>query len=712
MTDKESTVKKPLMRVCIFIVILLIFLSSSLFFISSYRKLNKNIEQERRDYVSEISQQLCSNISSARSANLKLSALLADTLSGVQPDTFEMCKTLLQSYTQDGSSVFFVTAEGAVLSVDGAAAAIDNRGYVSQALRQDRYSAFERVGLNDEYWLFSSLLKKPCVVEEQEIQTVILAWDKEAYSKDMTISIFDGLGYSFLVNADGVITVSPKAVDQGAIGFNIMTTLQEWDIDASCYETIQSDMKSGKDNAIVCKLGGIQWLLQYHQLEEGNFTFIMIPLALTAAGTYHGLTATMLSVLSVFFSLFLFVTYMILSNTRKEKLRQKERYEITLAKKAIEAKNDFLAKMSHDIRTPMNGIIGMNYIAASKVGTDDKAVLSSLKKMETASKFLLSLINDILDMSKIESGKMELSGKAFSMDDLLQNIRNMMEITAAEKHLEFKTVFSIGTEYGYLGDALRVNQILMNLLSNAFKFTKQGTVQLEVSAQKADDTYDQVTMMVADTGIGMSQEYLDRLFTPFLQENTETAENYGGSGLGLSIVKSLVDLMGGTITVHSEKGVGTEFVVHLTLKRVSIGPQERTRRIMAKTNTLQGKRVLMAEDNELNAEIVIEILRMKGLEIDWIQTGKAAVERFEAAEQGYYSMILMDIHMPEMDGLTATRKIRASAHPDGGTIPICALSANAFEDDIEASREAGMNDHLKKPLELDELYAALLKYAR
>lgn len=712
MTDKENAVKKPIIRVCIFTVISLSFLSSLLFYIFSYQKLNKNIEQERRDYVSEISQQLCSNISSARNANLKLSTLLADTLSGVQPDTFEMCETFLQSYMQDGTSIFFVTAEGSVLSVDGAAVSMDYRDYVSQVLRQDNYSAFERVGPNDEYWLFSSLLKAPCVVEGQEIRTVILAWDKEAYSKDMTISIFDGLGYSFLIKANGVITVSPEAVDQGEIGFNIMTTLQAWDIDASSYEIIQSDMKNGTDNSIVCKLGGIQWLLQYHQLEEGNFTFIMIPLALTAAGTYHGLTATTLSALGVFFSLFLFVIYMILSNTRKEKMRQKELYEITLVKKAVEAKNDFLAKMSHDIRTPMNGIIGMNYIAASKVGTDDKAVLSSLKKMETASKFLLSLINDILDMSKIESGKMELSSKAFSMDDLLQNIRNMMEITAAEKHLEFKTVFGIGTEYGYLGDALRVNQILMNLLSNAFKFTKQGSVHLEVSAQKVDDKYDQITMVVADTGIGMSQEYLDRLFTPFLQENIETAENYGGSGLGLSIVKSLVDLMGGTITVHSEKGVGTEFVVSLTMKRVSIEPQESAREIMTQASILQGKRVLMAEDNELNAEIVMEILRIKGLKVDWVQTGKAAVEQFEDTEQGYYSIILMDIHMPEMDGLTATRKIRVSTHPDGGSIPICALSANAFEDDIEASRKAGMNDHLKKPLELDELYAALIKYAR
>ena len=712
MTDKEITVKRPITQICIFTVISLIFLSSSLYFVFSYQKLNKNIEQERRDYVSEISQQLCSNISFARTANLKLSTLLADALSGVQPDTFEMCETLLQSYMQDGSSIFFATAEGSVLSVDGAAASIDNRDYVSQALRQDRYSAFERVGPNDEYWLFSSLLKAPCVVEGQEIRTVILAWDKEAYSKDMTISIFDGMGYSFLVKANGVITVSPEAVDQGEIGFNIMTTLQAWGIDASCYETIQSDMKNGTDNAIVCKLGGIQWLLQYHQLEEGNFTFIMIPLALTAAGTYHGLTTTMLSVLSVFFSLFLFVVYMILSNARKEKLRQKELYEIALAKKAVEAKNDFLAKMSHDIRTPMNGIIGMNYIAASKVGTDDKAVLSSLKKMETASKLLLSLINDILDMSKIESGRMELSSKAFSMNDLLLNIRNMMEITAAEKHLEFKTVFSVSTEYGYLGDALRVNQILMNLISNAFKFTKQGTVRLEVSAQKADDKYDRITMVVADTGIGMSQEYLDRLFTPFLQENTEPAEKYGGSGLGLSIVKNLLDLMGGIISVHSEKGVGTEFVVSLPLERTAIRMQEIEEDRPSDTNPLAGKRVLVAEDNELNAEITMEVLRMKGLEVDWAQTGKAAVERFLSAESGCYSLILMDIHMPEMDGLTAAKTIRESEHPDAAAIPICALSANAFEDDAAASREAGMNDHLKKPLELDELYAALIKYIK
>ena len=599
-----------------------------------------------------------------------------------------------------------------MLSVDGAAVTIDNRDYVSQALRRDRYSAFERVGINDEYWLFSSLLKTPCVVEEQEIRTVVLAWDKETYSKNMTISIFDGLGYSFMVKSNGIIMVSPVTAAQGDIGFNILSTLREWGIDSSSYDVLQTDMKNGTDNALVCKIDGIQWLLQYHQLEEGSFTFIILPLALTAAGTYHGLTATMLSVLGVFFSLSLFVIYVILITAGREKLRQKEWYEIALAKKAIEAKNDFLAKMSHDIRTPMNGIIGMNYIAASKVGRDDSAVLSSLKKMEVSSKFLLGLINDILDMSKIESGRMELSSKAFSMDELLQNIRNMMEITAAEKHLEFKVAFRISTEYGYLGDALRVNQILMNLLSNAFKFTQQGSVRLEVSARRADERCDRVIMVVADTGIGMSQDYLDRLFTPFLQENAETAQNYGGSGLGLSIVKSLVDLMGGTISVHSEKGTGTEFTVILPMERVSIETQESRGAAPDDTNSLEGKRVLVAEDNALNAEITMEILRMKGLEVDWVQTGKAAVEQFEAAEQGYYSIILMDIFMPEMDGLTAAQIIRSSTHPDAATIPICALSANAFEDDVKASLKVGMNDHLKKPLEVDELYAALLKYVK
>lgn len=332
--------------------------------------------------------------------------------------------------------------------------------------------------------------------------------------------------------------------------------------------------------------------------------------------------------------------------------------------------------------------------------------------MENTSKYLLNLINDILDMSKIESGKMEIASKAFSMEDLLQNIKNMLEITAAEKNLEFKTVFHISSKYGYLGDALRINQVLMNLLSNAFKFTRQGGVSLEVSTERADDRYDRITVVIADTGVGMSPEYLKNIFTPFLQESNETAETYGGSGLGLSIVKSLLDLMGGTISVHSEKGVGTKFVVCLPLERTDIQTREIDEDTPGKVDTLAGKRVLVAEDNELNAEITIEVLRMKGLEVDWAKTGKEAVERFLSAEPGWYSLILMDIHMPEMDGLTAAKTIRASGHPDAATIPICALSANAFEDDAAASREAGMNDHLKKPLELDQLYAALVKYIK
>lgn len=698
---------------CILAGIVFLILASAFAFLYSYRQLSRNIQQERRDYVSEISGQLDLNISTARSVNMKLSTLLADVLFTSQPGTFEACRMLLHDYTQDSSGeIFFATSDGLVLSLDGTAVTIDNRDYISQVLRQDNYPAFERVGMENEYWLFSSLLERPCMMDGQEIQAVILAWDKESYSKNMTISIFDGLGYSFLVKENGVITVSPEAVDQGEIGFNILTSLQAQGIESSLYDQLESDLKNGTDNALVCELGDIQWLLQYHHLEEGSFTFIMLPLALTAAGTYQGLTATLLSALSVFFSLFLLVIYVILISTRKEKQRQKELYEFSLAQKAVEAKNDFLAKMSHDIRTPLNGIIGMNYLTVPKIGTDDKGALENLKKMENTSKYLLNLINDILDMSKIESGKMEIASKAFSLEELLQNIKNMLEITAAEKNLEFNTSFHISSEYGYLGDALRINQILMNLLSNAFKFTRHGSVSLEAYAEKVDDRYDRLTVVIADTGVGMSPEYLKNIFTPFLQESAETAGTYGGSGLGLSIVKSLLDLMGGTISVHSEKEVGTEFVVSLPLERTDIQRREIEEDTPSNADILTGKRVLVAEDNELNAEITMEVLRMKGLEVDWVQTGRAAVERFLSVESGWYSFILMDIHMPEMDGLTAARTIRASGHPDAATIPICALSANAFEEDAAASREAGMNDHLKKPLELDQLYAALVRYMK
>lgn len=698
---------------CILAGIVFLILESSFAFLHSYRQLSRNIQQERRDYVSEISGQLDLNISTARSVNMQLSTLLADVLSTSQPDTFEACCMLLHGYTQDSNGdIFFATSDGFVLTLDGTAVTIDNRDYISQVLRQDNYTAFERVGVENEYWLFSSLLEWPCMMDGQEIQAVLLAWDKEFYSKNMTISIFDGLGYSFLVKENGVITVSPEAVDQGEIGFNILTSLQDQGIESSLYAQLESDLKNGTDNSLVCELGDIQWLLQYHHLEEGSFTFIMLPLALTAAGTYQGLTATLLSVLGVFFSLFLLVIYVILISTRKEKQRQKELYEFSLAQKAVEAKNDFLAKMSHDIRTPLNGIIGMNYLTVPKISTDDKGALQNLKKMEITSKYLLKLINDILDMSKIESGKMEIANKAFSLEELLQNIKNMLEITAEEKNLEFNTSFHISSEYRYLGDALRINQILMNLLSNAFKFTRHGSVSLEASAEKVDDRYDQITVVIADTGVGMSPEYLKNIFTPFLQESTETAETYGGSGLGLSIVKSLLELMGGTISVRSEKEVGTEFVISLPLERTDIQMRELDEDTPCNVDTLTGKRVLVAEDNELNAEITMEVLRMKGLEVDWAKTGKEAVERFLSAESGWYSLILMDIHMPEMDGLIAAKTIRASGYPDATTIPICALSANAFEDDAAASREAGMDEHLKKPLELEQLYAALVKYIK
>ena len=288
MRDSKEVRIKQLWPTGIFAGIVFLIILSALSFWYSYRQLNQNIQQERKDYVSEISRQLDSNISTVRSTNLRFSSLLADTLSYVQPDTFEQCAALFQSYAQNGSSIFLVTADGTVLSPDGAANGISNRDCVSQVLRQDQYSAFERIGTEKEYWLFSTRLKRPCTVEGQIIQTAIIAWEKEAYSKNMTISIFDGLGYSFLVKGDGVVTISLETVDQAAqIGFNIFTTLEDRGIAVSALDRLRSDLNNGRDNALVCELGNIQWLLQYHQLEEGNFTFIMLPLTLTAAGTYQ-----------------------------------------------------------------------------------------------------------------------------------------------------------------------------------------------------------------------------------------------------------------------------------------------------------------------------------------------------------------------------------------------------------------------------------------
>ena len=375
----------------------------------------------------------------------------------------------------------------------------------------------------------------------------------------------------------------------------------------------------------------------------------------------------------------------------------RERYDL-----ASRAKSDFLSRMSHEIRTPMNAIIGMTGIAIQEK-QDSQKVEDCLHKIDSSSQYLLSLINDILDMSKIESGKMKLENGIFSMKQLLEGVYNLIEPQTMEKNIEFTREFVISEEW-VTGDSLHLNQVLINLLGNAVKFTPRGGhIRLKAVQKPAGEGMVKTTFSVRNDGIGVSSENRQRIFRSFEQASDDTSRKYGGTGLGLAISDRLVRMMGGHIALESEENKGSDFSFTL-LQTVGRRPAEEDDKLTdGALAGLEGARILLVEDNELNLEIARTILEMQKCQVETALNGQEGVDRFCESSEGYYDLILMDIRMPVMDGLEAAKLIRASGRTDARTVPIVAMSANAFEEDVKKSLESGMNAHLAKPFQMEDL---------
>lgn len=553
--------------------------------------------------------------------------------------------------------------------------------------------------------------------------------------------------------------------------------------------------------------------------------------------------------------------YLALQNEEVRRLSEARRHseELSVALHAAEradlAKSQFLAKMSHEIRTPLNAVIGYNTIARNEMSGSfteeerrqvDMKVMDCLTKSDVASKHLLTIINDVLDMSAIESGKMKVEHIAFDFRSLITSLTVMFFSQARSKGVDFEVEFNKPTEEWFVGDQMRINQILTNLLSNAVKFTPEGgKVTLSVTQQSIDEGFVAFRFVVSDTGIGMTEEYLKHIWTPFEQAEASISRRFGGTGLGLSITKNLVELMNGSIKVASESGVGSKFTVELTLERtkqpdvlsasdfshinalavdddrsacdyikllfdrcgakcrtVTTGEQAvaafmsaqeqgapfnvclvdwrmpgmdgletitRIRRIADKKlptvvvtaydfsevsahakdmgidrfiskplfqsslfdllvniggkqasvemekdakMDFEGARILLAEDNNMNMEVARRILILAGCSVDSAWNGQEAVDIFTASRPGTYKAILMDVHMPQTDGYQATRMIRSCGHPDARDIPIIAMTADAFAEDVTEAKSAGMNDHIAKPIDVDNLFKVLSLYIR
>ena len=373
------------------------------------------------------------------------------------------------------------------------------------------------------------------------------------------------------------------------------------------------------------------------------------------------------------------------------------------------AKAEFLARMSHEIRTPMNGIMGMTEIALRE-GQSREKLLDCLKKIKNSSEYLLGLLNDILDMSKIESGRMQLIQNDFDLLELTSNLYQIFAGKIAERHIRYKTRISL-LHTRYYGDELRINQVLINLIGNAIKFTHEGgMICLTIEEQSCDETGVDLFFSVKDNGIGIAKENLKRVFQSFEQADNRNSSRKQGNGLGLAISSRLVRLMGSEISLESELGEGSDFsfTLHLPLA----DNQEKVEAVKTEDCTFDGKRVLVAEDNSLNLEIIKTILEEYHLQVDSAEDGKQAVKRMEEAACGTYDMIIMDIMMPEMNGLEATEAIRRIDRKDCREIPIIAMSANAFDEDVKKSKASGMNAHLSKPINMDCLKKTLIKYLK
>lgn len=379
------------------------------------------------------------------------------------------------------------------------------------------------------------------------------------------------------------------------------------------------------------------------------------------------------------------------------------------AEQASRSKTQFLANMSHDIRTPMNGIIEMLNIADRYVDNPDE-VKKYHQKIRMASEYLLALINDVLDMRKIDQKDIMLLEESVNLRDVIENCRDILEAKAGEQEITLDTTGM--AEFNppqLMASEVHLRQIFMNIISNAIKYNKYGG-KIFIQAIVLEQTEDKVTcrFSVTDTGIGMSEDFQKQMFEPFTQEHGENRSEFKGTGLGLSIVKRIIEEMGGEIRVESELDIGTKFSWDLTFP-IDKAINERTENIPDRIVTLRGIRVLAAEDNSLNSEILKFILEDMGINVNLVENGELAVKAFEESRPGEYAMILMDIMMPVMDGYEASGIIRNMKRPDAAKIPIIALTANAFAEDIVRSSEAGMDAHITKPIDENKLKECMLR---
>ncbi len=571
-------------------------------------------------------------------------------------------------------------------------------------------------------WAYT--MKCPVIRNEKEIAALYIEYVYDSIDQSLPKGFYDQKAMLYVMDAKSErFVLKPKGMGERSAGhLNLEDFYRANDIQMENLRQEVSDcLENGKDIMFYHDVQGKD-ALNYMWAVNGGSTYLVgyVPVEAiqkegkTVNQNINTVVFTMLLAFALCSILF-YVNRRQQDKVRKERDEERELYNKQLAEAlqaaqiANNSKTIFLSNMSHDIRTPMNAVLGYTTLLSKDAENPDK-VREYTKKILTSGKHLLGLINDILDISKIESGKVVLNFGRFALTDLISTVEDIVRPMSEGKHQKFSVEIS-GIEHEYfMGDETRINQILFNLLSNAVKYTPEGgDIWLRLTGlPQRTDKFEHIRIEVEDNGFGMTPAFLETIFDVFTRAENSTTNKVQGTGLGMAITKNIVELMGGTIQVFSEVDKGSLFRIELEFRISEDQTESEEERLTDINNSsLEGLYFLVAEDNEINAEILSEILEMEGADCVIVENGKLALERFKNSADGEFDAVLMDVQMPVMNGYEATRAIRSLERRDSRAIPIIAMTANAFAEDEKDALEAGMNAHVAKPIDIELLKRAI-----
>lgn len=716
----------------LFVLVIIATLAVSVMYIRAY--MMKQTVLERSSQLEEMISQIKTNMDIGLETHWNLVAGIKSSTEGKyyndEQELVEDIGRLEKEFCTDlyGCQVMFLDTMGTAYLAEGDMGIWDDIGRLADGEERHTFVS-DTSNVNGTFLAFTQKLSQPIIVGEDEIRFthLVLLKDIEALKKYYTTESYGGNAATYIIKENGTLAYYDAQNDLFGVK-NIFKALANAEyVQERSFEEIKEQLNSKGVVATNIMIDQIEYYYCLTTLSSSDMTLmLLIPAEYVAASTMNIMNSTIRVVIIIMMLMVVLIVLALISiikvqrSSQLVKIEQKNNEELNklrlvaeeamiAAESASKAKSTFLSNMSHDIRTPMNAIIGFTNIGLKQNPTPE--LKNCLEKISNSSEHLLTLINDVLDISRIESGKIKYTPLPIDIREVTDTVLNIMHGFLSNRNINFRTRRTrIETPY-VLADAVRIREVLVNILGNAVKFTDDGgSIIFEMNYHPwEDDKHIVVCYRISDTGVGMSEEFVEHIFDEFSQEENSARTQYKGTGLGMAITKRYVDLMGGTISVESKKNEGSTFTIEIPFE-LTDESEVRKQGIPASKADLTGVKILMAEDNELNAEIAMVQLEEAGIQVTRASDGKEVVKIFAENPPGTFDIILMDVMMPEMNGYEATKAIRSmNNRHDDSNIPIIAMTANAFAEDVQASLDAGMNGHIAKPINIDELIKAIAR---